>query len=184
MAGIGTEDHAQPFIIGNRCERNAMAGIGARSGAKPTISGNVCQKNAAAGIGIRSGCEAIIAGNTCEENALVAIGIPDNARAVIVGNTLSRTGGMPPLVAIRGGSEATLVNNQLNGGGVAGVLVEGNALLWGNTIRGQNEKFGQGVWLWKGSHVLESDNEIGGYKQRTAVQEGATLTSSPPAEAP
>ena len=82
---------------------------------------------------------------------------------------------MPPLVAIRGGSEAILSGNALKGGGVAGVLVEGQAILHGNEIKGANEKFGQGIWLWKGSRAMIQGNRIDGFKQSVTVSEGAPL---------
>jgi nitrous oxidase accessory protein NosD len=82
---------------------------------------------------------------------------------------------MPPLVAIRGGSEAIVARNTLNGGGVAGLLLEGQAILVGNEIKGTNDKFGQGLWLWKGSKAMAQDNRIKGFKQPIKVSDGASL---------
>lgn len=175
MAGIGSKEEAEPIIRNNRCEENEMAGIGAQLGARPLIIGNQCIKNSQAGIGLREGCEGIIWNNRCTDNKLVAIGLPGKARAIIADNNLSRAGGMPPLVAIRGGSEAIFVRNTLNGGGVAGVLLEGQALFSGNTIKGANEKFGQGIWLWKGSKAMAQANQIDGFKRPITVSEGASL---------
>jgi hypothetical protein len=175
MAGIGSKEQAEPIIRNNRCEENAMAGIGAQLSARPLIVDNQCLKNAQAGIGLRAGCEALVWNNRCADNKLVAIGLPQDARAIISHNELSREGGMPPLIAIRGGSEAILNLNKINGGGVAGVLVEGHAILSGNEIKGANEKFGQGIWLWKGSKAMVRDNQIGGFKKPITVSEGASL---------
>lgn len=180
MAGIGTEDHAEPIIRNNLCEKNEMAGIGARLGAKPLIVGNKSRLNAAAGIGMQSDCEAILWKNHCENNKLVAIGLPSKARALIVDNVLSREGGMPPLIAIRGGSQAVLHRNKLDGGGIASVLLEGTAILSENTITGRNAKFGQGVWLWKGSRALAHGNTVGGFKTAVSVSEGASWLGEKP----
>ncbi|MGB0144088.1 MAG: right-handed parallel beta-helix repeat-containing protein [Akkermansiaceae bacterium] len=175
MAGIGSKEQAEPIIRNNRCEENAMAGIGAQLDARPIIVDNRCVRNAQAGIGLRAGCKGIIWNNHCIDNKLVAIGLPQNGRAIIADNKLTRAGGMPPLVAIRGGSEAILSGNALKGGGVAGVLVEGQAILHGNEIKGANEKFGQGIWLWKGSQAMIQGNRIDGFKQSVTVSEGASL---------
>jgi nitrous oxidase accessory protein NosD len=148
--------------------------------AKPLIVGNHCRSNQAAGIGLRPGCHGILWRNRCEDNKLVAIGLPQGAQALIAENVLSRKGGMPPLVAIRGGSRAIFSNNKLDGGGVAGILIEGSAILTGNTIVGHNEKFGQGIWLWKGSRALGEENKIEGFKNTVSVSEGASWTGARP----
>ncbi len=187
MAGIGAEDHARPIIRGNHCHHNLMAGIGCRDGAAPLILGNVCEKNKMAGIGCRDGAQAIIQENTsrenemagigvrgketfatighnrCEENKFVAIGLPDGASALIEGNVCSRTGGVPPLVAIKGGSSATLRDNTLRGGGVACVLVEGRAQLVGNRLQQIGDRRGAGVWVWKESTLMAANNSVSGY---------------------
>lgn len=180
MAGIGSEDHAEAIIRNNLCERNKLAGIGGRTGARPLVVGNTCRGNETVGIGLRKGCEGILLRNVCESNKLVAIGLPDGAKAIIVENRLSRKGGMPPLVAIRGGAQAILHGNTLDGGGVAGVLVEGSAILSGNRIAGHNEKFGQGIWLWKGSRGIGSGNTSEGFKNKISVAPEATWTGELP----
>lgn len=173
MAGIGIDEAAEPFVRGNRCENNAMAGIGAQGGAQPILVGNQCRGNAAAGIGLRAGSAGILRNNLCEDNSLVAIGLLDGTRAIISGNTLSRAGGMPPLVAIRGGSEAVMIGNTLRGGGVAGVLLEGRAILSDNVIAGSDPGRGNGIWLWNGSAALASGNVISGFKTEVQQAEDA-----------
>ena len=164
MAGIGARDHAAPIITDNLCEENKMAGIGCRDGARPLIQGNTSRKNETAGIGVR-GKEtfATIRDNRCEENKLVAIGLPDGASALIEDNYAIRTGGMPPLVAIKGGSRATLTGNEFHGGGVACVLVEGEALLIGNQLKQIEDTRGTGIWVWKESTLTAGGNTIDGF---------------------
>ena len=180
MAGIGSMEEAEPIIRNNRCEKNAMAGIGSQLHAKPVIVNNKCIGNAAAGIGLRPGVEGIVIGNDCLNNKLVAIGLPEKGRAVIVGNKLSREGGMPPLVAVKGGSSAVMVDNELHGGGVAGILVDGKAVLVHNKITGRNEKFGHSVWLWKDSEAVGAGNEMTGFKAKVTVSEGASWQGKRP----
>ncbi len=165
MAGIGTEEGAAPIIRDNHCYKNLMAGIGNQSGSRPVIVGNESRENKMAGIGVRSGSVAVIVGNRCIENRLVAIGLPDGATAHIQGNELQRTGGgAPPLVAVKGGSSAVLVNNSIRGGGVAGVLVQGTAQLSGNRFFGAGGKQGSAIWVWDKSTVLASGNRFTGYR--------------------
>ena len=165
MAGIGSRLGARPVIIGNTCFENKMAGIGTQEGAAPIISDNHCYKNLMAGIGVQTGATAIIVRNRCIENRLVAIGLPNGATAHIQGNELQRTGGgAPPLVAVKGGSSAVLVNNSIRGGGVAGVLVQGTAQLSGNRFFGAGGKQGSAIWVWDKSTVLASGNQFTGYR--------------------
>jgi hypothetical protein len=165
MAGIGTEEGAAPIIRDNHCYKNLMAGIGNRSGSRPVIVGNESRENMTAGIGVRGDSAAIIVGNRCIENRLVAIGLPDGATAHIQGNELQRTGGgAPPLVAVKGGSSAVLVDNSIRGGGVAGVLVQGTVQLSGNRFFGAGGKQGSAIWVWDKSTVLASGNQFTGYR--------------------
>jgi parallel beta-helix repeat protein len=187
MAGIGCEEHSTPIIRHNRCHHNAMAGIGSQSGAAPVIVGNTCYENDSAGIGIqdevqavivdnecrenkttgigvRSGATAVVCGNRCIENRLVAVGLPDGATAVLADNELVRTGGMPPLVAINGGSTALLSNNTLSGGGVAGLLLEGRAIVSGNRFQAKGRRQGSAVWVRAGSVAAIHDNSFNDYR--------------------
>lgn len=188
MAGIGSEEQAAPIIRGNNCHHNQMAGIGAQDGATPVIVANTCRENVeagiglrddatavvvlnncrnnqAAGIGVRSGANGVLCFNQCEENKLVAIGLPDRASAVIHGNELSRTGGgAPPLVAIRGGAKALLSENTFRGGGVAGLLVEGEVLAEKNRFLGRGQEQGTAIWVWKGSSATVLTNQFSDYR--------------------
>lgn len=180
MAGIGVEDGAEPILRNNHCEENALAGIGAQGGAKPLLVANTCRRNAASGIGLRAGCEAILWRNVCDANALVALGLPEKARAILVENTFLREGGMPPLVAIKGGSEAIFHGNQLTGGGVAAVLVEGRAVFVGNAFQGMTGKSGNGIWLWKGSSAFGAENTFEGFKSPLTVADDARWLGEKP----
>lgn len=162
MAGIGNRDGASPIIRGNRCYKNKMAGIGS-DGSKPLIIGNTCRENAMAGIGIRGGAIATVKDNRCIENKLVAIGVTQGSSAAILNNELRRTGGVPPLVAVKDGSKAILQQNKIEGGGVAGVLIQGTVTLSGNEIISKATKQGTGIWIWKNSTVTLFPNSITGY---------------------
>lgn len=163
LAGIGTQSAARPVIVANECFENEQAGIGCREGAAPVIVGNECRENKTTGIGVRSGVHAVICSNRCIDNKLVAMGLPDGASAVIYDNELSRTGGMPPLLAIKEGSSAIVTGNHLQGGGVAGILVQGTAHIADCDFQGAGPKQGSAVWVWDGSTVSVSGNEFNGY---------------------
>lgn len=166
-AGIGMRmEGTAPVVEGNDCSENDMAGIGCRDGARPLLRHNVCRGNKMAGIGVQSKATALLVGNRCLDNQLVAVGVAEGATAILSDNELARTGGQPPLVAVRDGSTATLRANRLTGGGVATVLVQGQATLLGNTFTGAGK--GQGVWVREGSSATIADNVFTGY--RTAVQ--------------
>ena len=183
MAGIGTDEEAAPIIRGNRCYRNALAGIGAQHGSRVVIVGNECFENDAAGIGCRDGAHAVIVDNECRENQtsgigvrsqahavicenrcvdnrLVALGLPDGATAIVHDNEFARSGGMPPLIAILGGSSVTLTDNLIQGGGVAGVLVQGTARISGCEFDGAGR---QAIWVREGSTVNVAGNDFKGY---------------------
>jgi hypothetical protein len=163
LAGIGTQSGARPVIVANKCFENRQAGIGCREGAAPVIVGNECLENQTTGIGVRSGAHAVICSNRCIDNRLVAMGLPDGASAVIYDNELSRSGGMPPLLAIREGSSAIVSGNRLQGGGVAGILVQGTAHIADCDFQGAGPKQGSAIWIWDGSTVDVSGNEFNGY---------------------
>jgi len=143
-----------------------MAGFGNRRGARSVLVDNEARENLMAGIGVRDKqTTAVIIGNSCLENRLVAVGLPDGATGLIHGNTLLRTGGgAPPLVAVKGGSRGVVSHNSISGGGVAGVLVQGNVQVIGNRFQGKGPGQGSAIWVWKGSHVTVSDNHVDGYR--------------------
>jgi parallel beta-helix repeat protein len=166
MAGIGCRDGASPILRNNICRKNKMAGIGCNR-AFPLIVGNVCQENGQAGIGVQGQATAVIHRNKCQDNKLVAIGVTEASVATIIDNEVFRTGGMPPIIAVKDGSTATIRDNQISGGGVAAILVQGKATVSGNTFIGIGEKQGNAVWVWENSTATISDNSFDGY--RTAV---------------
>ncbi|MDP7017716.1 MAG: right-handed parallel beta-helix repeat-containing protein [Pirellulaceae bacterium] len=192
MAGIGTEEDAEAIIRGNRCYKNLLAGIGARQGARPIIAdnqcyenlmagigsedgadaiirGNQCRENQQAGIGVRGGATALIVDNKCVENKLIAVGVRSGSKAHITGNLLVRTGGMPPMIAVREQSAAVVADNVIRGGGVAGVMVQGTARVSGNQFDGNGPRGGPGppnfaVWVHGGSTVSVFDNRIDNWR--------------------
>jgi len=164
MAGIGCRDGASPILRNNVCRKNKLAGIGCRDGAQPLIVGNECRENELVGIGVQKKAVAIIQWNKCLENKLVAIGIVEGSTATITNNELSRTGGVPPIIAVKDGSTATIRDNRLTGGGVAAVLIQGNAVINGNKFVGVGVKQGNAVWVWEGSTATISDNSFDGYR--------------------
>jgi parallel beta-helix repeat protein len=175
MAGIGCRDGAEPFIRNNRCSKNKMAGIGC-DGASPLIVGNQCRENEMSGIGMRGEGNATIQGNKCLENKLVAIGVTDGSNATISGNQLSRTGGVPPLIAVKG-STALIQENHIEGGGVAAVLVQGTATVSKNKFLGRGEKQGNAVWVWEGSTATIDANKFHGYRAAVSSTKATVIVT-------
>lgn len=163
MAGIGSRDGAEPVIRGNECYRNKMAGIGA-DGSRPTIVENHCHENEMAGIGLRGQADAVLRGNRCIENKLVAIGVTAGSTAIVERNELLRTGGMPPLVAVKDGSSATVSKNRFTGGGVAGLLIQGDVTAVDNQFAANNPQQGNAIWIWEGSTANIAKNQFDGYR--------------------
>lgn len=163
LAGIGSREGAMPIIQGNRCWKNELAGIGSREGAFCLIEDNESKENNFAGIGVRSGAIVMLLHNKCIENRLVAIGLRHGAIAYIMDNELVRTGGMPPLVAVREGSQALIAGNTLKGGGVAGIIVDGTARIRGNHMFGGG-KSGSAVWGWGKADLTIIGNQVDGYR--------------------
>ena len=143
-----------------------MAGIGC-DGSKPLIVRNECRDNLTAGIGLRMAADAIFHHDQCLRNKLVAIGITQGSTAMVTDNKLSRTGGAPPLIAVKDGSVVTIHNNQIAGGGVAGILVQGKAKIDGNQFQGTDKNQGNAIWVWEGSTANITNNQFDQY--RTAV---------------
>jgi hypothetical protein len=163
MAGIGCRDGTVPILRNNICRMNKLAGIGCRDGANPLIVGNECRENEQSGIGVQNMATAIIQGNRCIDNKLAAIGVLDKSKATIIDNELSRSGGVPPIIAVKDGSNATICDNRITGGGVAAVLVQGTATISGNRFTGTGAKQGNAVWAWEGSTATVSNNFFDGY---------------------
>lgn len=162
LAGVGSRDDSIPVIRNNQCEKNGQAGIGTQTGARAVIVENECRNNSSAGIGIRDKASAIVLGNRCLENKLVAIGIRGGSDAYIGKNHLIRTGGMPPMIAVRENSSAILSDNTIVGGGVAGVMVQGTAMISSNRFDGNGPRAGGppnfAAWIQAGSTVSFSNN--------------------------
>lgn len=175
MAGIGCRDGAEPVIRNNRCSKNKMAGIGC-DGASPLIVVNECRENEMSGIGMRGEGKATIQGNKCHENKLVAIGVTDGSTATISGNHVVRTGGVPPLIAVKG-STALIQENEIEGGGVAAVLVQGSATVRKNRFLGQGEKQGIAVWVWEGSTATIDDNRLHGYRAAVSASKATVIVT-------
>ena len=176
MAGIGCRDGAEPIIRSNRCSQNKLAGIGC-DGANPLIVGNQCRDNEMAGIGMRGEGIATIQGNQCHENKLVAIGVTDGSTATISGNSLLRTGGMPPLITVKG-STALIRQNKIEGGGVAAVLVQGTATISNNQFVGQGARQGNAVWVWEGSTATIDANSFDGYRSAVSANKATVSVAS------
>jgi len=189
MAGIGTREEAAPMIRNNRCYKNKLAGIGSRTGATPTIVGNESYENEKAGIGQRDDAKTVLIGNYCHhnkaagigfapckagrstvlnnrviDNALVAVGINPGWKVRLSGNTLSRKGGLPPIVMVFAGSEATFTDNVIQGEGVAGVRVAGTVRADNNEFIGTSLRRGGppnfAVWALPGSDITMTANKI------------------------
>ncbi len=179
LAGIGAREGAAPLIYGNRSHHNMMAGIGNESGARSVIVENESRENQMTGIGVRDKATvAVIVGNRCLENRLVAIGLPDGATGFVHGNELRRTeGGAPPLVAIKGGSVGVVSHNSITGGGVAGVLADGDVQVLGNRFQGKGPGQGSAVWVWKDARVTVAGNHVRGYRNALNAS-GAHVTAT------
>ncbi|MDA0284244.1 MAG: right-handed parallel beta-helix repeat-containing protein [Planctomycetota bacterium] len=206
MAGIGAREESAPIIRGNRCYRNRLAGIGSRTHATPTIIGNECYENGETGIGQMSNANTILIGNYCHhngksgigfaacesgrssvlnnrviDNTLVAVGINPGWTVNLWGNELSRKGGLPPIVMVFAGADATFTNNVISGEGVAGIRVAG-------TVRAVNNEFlglslrrtgppNFAVWALKGAKVAMSGNTISNWRHALHASEAETVIS-------
>ncbi|MDB4733184.1 right-handed parallel beta-helix repeat-containing protein [Planctomicrobium sp.] len=189
MAGIGTDEGAAPTLRGNRCYRNKLAGIGVREHSHATIINNECYENGKAGIGQESNSVTILIGNyshhnkasgigfaACDsgestlinnrviDNALVAIGILKGWNVTLTDNELSREGGLPPIVMLAEGAEATFSNNVIRGSGVAGIRVGGKLRAESNQFVGTSlRKVGPpnfAVWGLKGANISLENNHM------------------------
>ena len=200
MAGIGVREGAAPTIRGNRCYRNKLAGIGSRTGATPKIIENECYENGQAGIGQMSNTETVLIGNYLHhnktagigfeggggrsrvennrliDNAKVAIGINSDWSVELIGNELSRKGGLPPIVMVSVGAQATFRGNVIRGGGVAGIRVAGTIVVEDNEFDGTSmRKVGPpnfAVWALPGSRVTLTGNKFSGWRHAVHSSEG------------
>ena len=177
MAGIGTRDGAEPVLRNNQCYRNKMAGIGC-DGSRPLIVGNECRENEMAGIGLRGGATATIQDNRCIENKLVALGVTQGSTASVSGNHFVRTGGVPPLVAVDERSTAWLRDNEIKGGGVASILVQGTATVVDNRFEGRGKEQGSAVWVWQDATATVVGNSFSGYRAVVDVTQANVVVTN------
>jgi hypothetical protein len=207
MAGIGTREEASPLIRNNRCYKNALAGIGSRTHASPTIIGNECYENGKVGIGQRDDAVTVLIGNhchhnklagigyaTCKEgrsvvidnrvldNALVAVGIHAGWSVRLSGNELSRKGGLPPIVMVFDGADATFTGNTIRGGGVAGIRVAGKVRADGNEFVGTSLRRGGppnfAIWALPGSDVTMTGNKIDSWRHGLHATEASVSATN------
>lgn len=207
MAGIGVREEAAPTIRGNRCYRNKLAGIGSRTGAAPTILENECYENGQAGIGQMGGTETVLIGNYVHhnkasgigfddgggtsrveknrviDNAKVAVGINPGWTVELISNELSRKGDLPPIVMVSTGAQATLKDNVIRGGGVAGIRVAGTIIADDNEFDGTSlRKVGPpnfAIWALPGSRVTLTGNKFSGWRHALQSSEGhVTVTGN------
>ena len=206
MAGIGAREESAPIIRGNRCYRNRLAGIGSRTHATPTIIDNECYENKETGIGQMSDARTVLIGNhlhhngksgigfaACEsgrslvvnnrviDNELVAVGINPGWKVTLSENEFSRKGGLPPIVMVFAGSEATFTNNVIRGEGVAGIRAAGVVRADNNSFEGLTlRKVGPpnfAVWALKGARVTLSNNSFSSWRHALHASESESLVS-------
>ena len=193
MAGIGVEEEASPTLRGNRCHHNGLTGIGLKEHASATILRNECFANGQSGIGLSQDSNAtvqgnhihhnkasgigfarctkgtaVIDGNRILESAKVAVGINPGWKVTFSNNEFSRKGGMPPIIMVFRGSEATFTGNTIRGEGVAGIRAQGKVIASGNHFEGiKLRKMGPpnyAVWALPGSKIEFNDNHVAGWR--------------------
>ncbi|MGB0579380.1 MAG: right-handed parallel beta-helix repeat-containing protein [Limisphaerales bacterium] len=206
MAGIGVEEEANPTIRGNRCHGNGLTGIGLQEHASATIVQNECYENGQSGIGLSQDSSATIRGNhihhnkasgigfaRCKkgkaviednrllENAKVAAGVNPGWTVVFKNNEFSRTGGMPPLMMIFGGSDVTFTGNTFRGGGVAGIRVQGSVKAAGNRFEGTNMRRvgppNYAIWALPGADIQFADNTVSGWRHAIYADRAKVIAS-------
>lgn len=189
LAGIGCQEGSQPTIMGNKCYRNKKAGIGSMSGARPLIMGNECYENEEAGIGQTGDALTSLINNYCHhnktsgigydackagsslalnnriiDNATVAVGIQSGWTVHLSGNEISRKGGLPPIVMVFEGADATFTKNTIRGEGVAGIRATGTVRAMENSFEASTlRKVGPpsfAIWALDGSQITMSHNIV------------------------
>ena len=204
MAGIGAREESAPIIRGNRCYENALAGIGSRTHATPTIIDNECYENKETGIGQMSDARTVLIGNhlhhngksgigfaACKsgrstvlnnrviDNALVAVGINPGWTVNLSGNELSRKGGLPPIVMVFAGSDATFTDNVIRGEGVAGIRAAGVVRANRNEFQGLMLRKGGppnfAIWALEGAKVTLTDNSFSTWRHALHATKSETI---------
>tara|TARA_R110002096_G_scaffold386921_1_gene581081 strand:+ start:19569 stop:21299 length:1731 start_codon:yes stop_codon:yes gene_type:complete len=205
LAGIGCREGSTPTIIGNKCYRNQQSGIGCMSGARPLIIQNECFENAKVGIGHTDGAHSTLIENHCHhnkaagigyndsesgssivlnnrvtDNAMVAVGIHSGWTVNLTGNEFSRKDGMPPVVMVFKGADATFTKNIIQGNGVAGIRVSGKVVAVDNHFEtAKLRRTGPpsyAIWALEGSQVTMSRNEIRNWRHALHAT-AATITA-------
>ncbi len=204
MAGIGVSEQAAPTIRKNRCYNNGRVGIGSSTEASPTIISNECFENKIAGIAQSGDSETVLINNYCHhnktagivfanchsgessvmnnriiDNGMVAVGINAGWKVSLSGNEISRQGGLPPVIFVAQGADATFTDNLIRGDGVAGIRIAGKARIVGNKFESTSlRKVGppsNAVWALPGSEIVMTGNLS--KKWRHALQsDEATVT--------
>ena len=152
----------RPLIVANESFENQLSGIGTEGSEGLIVIENHVHHNETAGIGLRGKqTHALISGNRLTENRLVALGMPDGATALIHNNQMIREQGQPPLVAIRGGAKVLMAGNQLRGGGVATIMIEGEGSIFNSEFTGK----GTAIWALPASRIDVVGNHFQGYQK-------------------
>lgn len=107
---------------------------------------------------------------------MVAIGVTDGSKATISGNHVVRTGGVPPIIAVKE-SSALIQDNQIEGGGVAAVLVQDTATISKNKFVGKGAKQGNAVWVWEGSVATIDANSFHGYRAAVSATKATVIVT-------
>jgi len=206
MAGIGCQDKSTPTITGNKCYRNKLSGIGSRGGARALIVKNECYENGQSGIGQRGDTHTTLTENFCHhnktagigfgeckkgvstvennrviDNSTVAVGIHSGWKVTLTGNEFARKGGLPPLVMLFKGAEATFSKNTFHCEGVAGIRVSGIMTASENHFETPSlRKVGPpsyAIWALEGSTVTMTKNHFKSWRHALFAT-GATITAN------
>ena len=115
--------------------------------------------------------------NRIIDNALVAVGINPGWNVRLSGNELSRKGGLPPIVMVFRGADATFTGNTIRGGGVAGIRVAGKVRADNNEFAGTSlRRVGPpnfAIWALPGSDVTVTANKIHGWRHALHASEAS-----------
>lgn len=207
MAGIGASEESAPVIRNNRCYKNKLTGIGAQSHATPTIIGNECFENGRSGIGQQGDAVTMVINNYCHhnkasglgfspcksgrstvinnriiDNGKIAVGINTGWTVSLSGNELSQKSGLPPILMVFQGSEATLTNNVIRGGGVAGIRVAGKVRAEHNEFAGTSlRRVGPpnfAIWALPGSDITMNENKIHHWRHALHATQSSVFATS------
>ena len=183
LTGIGLQEHASATILENECHANGQSGIGLSQDSTATVRGNHLHHNKASGIGFAR-CKkgrAVIENNRILENGKVAAGVNPGWTVVFKNNEFSRTGGMPPIIMVFGGSDVTFIDNTIRGSGVAGIRAQGSVKASRNRFEGTKMRpIGPpnfAVWALKGSDIEFTDNIVSGWRHAIFADRAKVIAS-------